>query len=299
MSGKDRARTTLIWITVVLTVVTLVVYVVTVFTHRSNPVWNRALLTYCGVFWVFLAFDGIGRQVAAIGAVKRTAPARPRPQPQPNMPLPGVVGVKRDEAVGPHRETRLERVDGGLKQQVQHMVDDCVKEVLALEGEVPRTEYQAVFDVDDWLRDDKMYAFIIRSGDEIAGVVALAERQSAYEILLIYVRQDLRRQHIGQSAFLHLEEFARLLGLRSSLMAYVSQSNMRGQRFYQSVGMTTVSARSARPEGQVSTGDLVPVDDDPVSTQALARLNDHEAVDIERRKGRLTLTKSLQVLTTP
>lgn len=284
MSGKDRARTTLIWITVVLTVVTLVVYVVTVFTRHSNPDWNWALLTYCGVFWVFLALDGIGRQAASIGAAKRIAPARPRPQPQSNMPLPGAVGVKRDEPVVPHREIRLERVDGGLRQQVQHMVEDCVKEVLALEGEVPGTEHQTAFDVEDWLRDDRMYPFIIRSGDELAGVVALAARQSAYEILLIYVRQDLRRQHTGQSAFLHLEEFARLLGLRSSLIAYVSRSNMRGQRFYQSVGMTTVSAQR--------TGDQV-------STEDQSSTGGHEEVGMQPSGAGLRFTKSLQVLTTP
>ncbi|QSO54732.1 GNAT family N-acetyltransferase [Alicyclobacillus curvatus] len=256
MSGKARARVVIMWITVVLTVLTLAVYVTAVFTHRGNPVWNRALLTYCGVFWVFLAFDEIGRRAAAIGAAKRTVSVRPRPQPQANMPLPGAAGVRAGGGAGAGsgigsgefsdlaRETRLTRVDAASTRFVQSMVNDCVKEVLALDGEVPTTEMMTEFDVDAWLRNDAMYVFVIGCGDEAAGVVVLVAKQNAYELLLMYVRQNVRRQHIGQSAFARVEEFARLLGSRNTLVASVSDTNMRGQRFYQSVGMASAGGRT-------------------------------------------------------
>lgn len=257
-NGMRYGRSVVIWGSLVLTIVALVVYVVMVVAHQANPVWNRALLTYCGVFWGFFAFDEFGRRSAILAEERRAAaPAsRPRPQPNSSMPLPTADSVRTaprftaSGEVDPQEvlpEVGLQRIQHEMLPTVQAMVNDCLTEVLALSGNTPQASPSgrvAGFDVEAWLSDERIFPFVITSGDKTAGVAALRRDESSYELMLFYVKQGLRRQHIGQRAFARLEEFSRLLGVRQAMTAHVSSVNMRGQRFYRSVGMTILQHRN-------------------------------------------------------
>ena len=271
-SGMRYARSVVIWASLAVTIVALVVYVVMVFAHQGNPVWNRALLAYCGVFWVFFAFDEVGRRTAILGEQKRASAPVPRPRPQPNssMPLPGADGslpgqrfsVSAGGRLGEvPPEVGLQRIQREMLEDAQAMVDDCLTEVLALSGTMPRTGpsgHVPGFDVEAWLGDDHVFPFLIMAGGATAGLAALEQNESSYELKLLYVRQGLRRQRIGQRAFTKLEEFSRLLGIRQTITAHVSSLNMRGQRFYRSVGMALSQEQGWDVEARDMASELAP-----------------------------------------
>jgi len=252
---KRRSRMVIIWFTVVISVVSLCVYVVAVAERMGNPRWNQVLITYSLVFWLFLAFDQIGRGVVAHSNEKRPS-VGPRPRPQPGMePLPlAPGGTLQDSATSmraavPTGRTQilLQRVTEQDARLLQPWLNDCVTEVLALEGQVPErtgegdvAEFQAL----DWVRRESTFAFLIEAEGHTVGALVATHRQRGHQLQLLYVGQGFRRCGIASLTLQRFQEFLGMLGRVPDMWMEVSTNNMRAVRFFKYNGFGVASGEA-------------------------------------------------------
>lgn len=248
---KRRAQIIVIRITILISVVSLVTYLIALFKGVGNPRWNQVLITYSLIFWVFLAFDQIGREIVAHSNSKQPA-ARPRPQSKSPLPLPEGGGIRPGgfearEELGAESSVKLQRITMAEVATLQPWVNDCVTEVMALEGEIPQRDAEGNligYDAAKWVKDPTTFAFLVRRSEQTVGALVaeqivdtgVQQAETGWRLVLLYVRQDVRRQGIGSLAAERFHELLGMLGVQSAVAMEVGENNMRAVRFLQSSG---------------------------------------------------------------
>lgn len=233
-------RRGIILFTIATSIVSLAVYVWALAVHTANPLWNRVLITYSLVFWVFLSFDGIGRGLVAHSATKKTAvPHRPQPKiGEADMVF--APGATEDQPLWGQQvvQTRLVRLTENEVERFEQFVSEFAREVHALADEsISEEQARREFPIRTWLKDTSILPFFVESGGQRAGVIVAREREMGWDLLVVYVRPEIRRHGVGEAAIQALRDFLQLLGGSSALSSQVSVKNVRAERFFEKVGI--------------------------------------------------------------
>ncbi|MCL6637087.1 MAG: GNAT family N-acetyltransferase [Alicyclobacillus sp.] len=200
----------------------------------------QAGMAYGCVFVLFYLFDRIGRQTARLRRDKDAQ--RPRPSPLP-------VRYARDEV-------QVERVLPGEDGELQVMLNDCAREVLALAGVVPAydTSGAAVgWQIAVWRQTPGCMPFWIRCGGEKAGCCVLQAEAGQAWLLALYVQPAFRRRRAATWTVRKLVEGVALLGVASSLAMPLRGENARARRFAEQAGFHRAAAVQ-QPAAQAAAG---------------------------------------------
>lgn len=244
-------------------------------TRRRPPLFDDVGLVYGVSFAVFLFFDTIGRQAAAVR--RETDAGRPVARPRPvattgGQRVPTAPGVDagssenvRDDLqqIGTTHAQQdalwLTRIQADDEDAFQALLDQAVRELLALEDRLP--VYDANGHVTErvatrWLSDVETNAFFIQLQTEVgverAGCCVIDRASGHLHLGLIYVIPALRRQHIGRDAMRKLVEFARLATGDDALLVDMPSFNHRGRRFLAACGFRREDRTGAKAESDIA-----------------------------------------------
>lgn len=240
-------RKAVIWVSVVIALASFGYTGLLRASHEPIPLWNKALMTYGGVFCIFLFLDEVGRSFAKHRKERSVELYRPRPTPARR---PGQrVAVTRSE--GTQSEIRLERASPDTREPFRKMVTAFYTETLALEGQRPELDADGNLlgvPVSQWLTAGAYHPLLVMHDDKPVGCCVLKTEVSVHALLLFYIEPSLRRRHVGTAALEKVEAFLRLLGANDAIVANVSRSNMRGQSFLQACGYRPAPNEEDGPE---------------------------------------------------
>ena len=203
--------------------------------RQPVPLLDDVAMSYGLIFTVFLLFDRVSKQAAQFRS-ESDAEKPQRPVPFPKSPGQQVVPAGAGNAAD--HEVALERLRPEQREVFQSMLDTAIREVLALDGEVPETGNDGHVQHPLWeawmANPSGHYLFFIVYREQKAGLCALQTGpegdESLCELQAFYVESSQRRKRIGGTAMKRLQEFASLLGVQAMSME-LSGNNMRGKRF--------------------------------------------------------------------
>jgi GNAT superfamily N-acetyltransferase len=238
-----RARTVVTVLSILAFIVSVIVFVWDKTKHHPAPIWDVGLLAYGGVFCVVLWMDSIGNHASRL-RLESDARKRPTPRPMPR-PLPKATSPSEQQAVPlgvviatSEPDVSLLRVSPDETELLLQLADRAVKEMMALDDEVPRLDesgHAAVIQEEQWLSRTNVYCFFILLHEDRVGCCVLDVERGA-QIRLLYVEPRMRQRGVGSLALKKLTEFIRMLGISSTIEARVSSSNVRAQRFLETCG---------------------------------------------------------------
>lgn len=226
------------WTSALIAVLGMALFVSFKFHRGEVPLWVDAMLSYGLVFCAVLFLNSLGKQASRLrgesDAVRRVRPVQREETGHVHKMRDlsrDVTDVLADVLLVPVRQADYEKF--------LSIIDEAVHEVLALDGRKPA--YDETGHVMDGpsrssVISDGTHAFFIEQNQTVAGTIVCTCTDNSSVLEVVYVAPKFRGRRLASRGTEEVIRFCRLLGQADKVRVSVSQNNMRGQRFFESLG---------------------------------------------------------------